>query len=271
MRIGSIVRKFLWHPLAKGDHDVDDPGSRIPLHRQLIDAKPLLRAGYLHWYQELLPAYHETAHLEGEIIELGCGPSFLEEFVPGLVKTDSVPNPYAHKIVDAMRMDYPDATLRAILAVGVLHHLPHPGRFLREAERCLKPGGRLVLVEPSHHYPAPGFPKALFSLLDHYEYFDDTVQSWENEGAGNMRGANLALTWLIFERDREIFARRYPSLRIRDLHYHSFLSHILAGGFSLRSVVPRSAISTLFALERALTPFMHRLGAMITVHLEKID
>jgi SAM-dependent methyltransferase len=144
--------------------------------------------------------------------------------------------------MDAMQMDYPDASLRAILAVGVVHHLPRPDRFLAEAQRCLKRGGRLALVEPSHHYPVPGFPKRLFKLLDHYEYFDDTVDEWDNDGAGNMRGANLALPWVIFERDRAKFADRFPSLTIRDVRYHSFLSHVLAGAFSLRSLVPQVAV-----------------------------
>ena len=269
MQIGSIARKLLWHPLAKGAHDVDDPNDRIPLHRQLINSKPLLRAGYLHWYEEILPAYRDTAHLQGPMVEIGCGPSFLEEFVPGLIKTDSVPNPFACRIIDAMQMDYPDSSLRAIYAIGVVHHLPHPDRFFAEAQRCLQPGGRLALVEPSRHYPMGGFPKRLFAVLDHYEYFDDTLESWDNDQAGNMRGANLALPWMIFERDRAKFQNRFPLLQIREMHYHSFLSHILAGGFSLRSVVPKPAIAPLFAFERALAPLMHKLGAMMTIHLEK--
>jgi SAM-dependent methyltransferase len=269
MGIGSIVHRILGHPLAQGVRDVDDPSCRIPVHRQLIQSKPLLREGYLHWYEELLPAYRETAHLRGEVVEVGCGPGFLEEFIPGLVKTDSVPNPFAHRIMDAMQMDYPDCSLRAICAVGVVHHLPHPDRFLAEAQRCLEPGGRLALVEPSNHYPVPGFPKRLFELLDHYEYFDASVESWDNEGAGNMRGANIALPWVIFERDRAKFDARFPSMKIRDIRYHSSLSHILAGGFSLRSFVPRPAIPSVFALERALSSFLPKLGAMMTIDVEK--
>lgn len=269
MQLGTVLKKVFGHPLAEVE-DVDDPLCRIPVHRRLIDAKPLLREGYVHWYEEILPAHRETAHLAGDIVEVGCGPGFLEEFIPGLIKTDSVPNPFASRIVDAMQMDFPDASLRAICAVGVVHHLPHPERFLAEAQRCLVPGGRLAIVEPSHHYPLPGFPKPLFRLLDHYEYFDDRVKDWDNDGAGNMRGANLALPWVIFERDRVEVERRFPRLAIRQVRYHSVVSHFLAGAFSLRSMVPRAAVPAVFAFERALNPYMGKLGAMMTVHVEKL-
>ena len=268
-QIASLFRRLLWHPLADQKGDVDEADCRIREHRQLIESKPLLRASYVEWYRELLPASTGTAHLPGDIVEVGCGPSFLEEFIPGLVKTDSVPNPFAHAIVDAMRMDFPDSSLRAICALGVVHHLPRPERFFEEAQRCLAPGGRLAIVEPSEQYPVPGFPKRLFALLDHYEYFDDSVERWENEGAGNMRGANLALPWVIFVRDRAKFDRRFPSLAIRQVRHHSPLSHFLAGGFSLRSAVPRQAIPSVFALEHALSRLAPGLGAMITVHIEK--
>ena len=103
MALAAVVRKILGHPLAEGVRDVDDPSCRIPVHRQLIESKALLYAGYLHWYAELLPAYRETAHLQGQVVEVGCGPGFLEEYIPELVKTDSVPNCFAHKIMDAMQ------------------------------------------------------------------------------------------------------------------------------------------------------------------------
>src|SRR5437870_869733 len=82
-------------PLAAGGYDVEDPSCRIAVHRHLLESKRLLREGYLHWYRELLPAHRETEHLSGDIVEVGCGPGFLEEFIPGLIKTDSVPNPFA--------------------------------------------------------------------------------------------------------------------------------------------------------------------------------
>ncbi len=44
-----------------------------------------------------------------------------------------------------------DGELDAALLVLVLHHLPDPGRALREAGRALRPGGRLLVVDMLPH------------------------------------------------------------------------------------------------------------------------
>ena len=268
--LGPLLKRLLGHPLDAAIRDVNDSATRIPAHRRLMEAKPLLREGYVQWYRELLPAYLETEGVPGEIVEIGCGPSFLDEFIPGLIKTDSVPNPFAHRTVDAMAMDFPDRSLRAIFVLGVVHHLPDPERFLREVDRCLATGGRVAMVEPSHRYPVAGFPSFLLRFLDHYEHRDGAVQGWTNPGALNMRGANLALPWVIFQRDRALFERRFPRLRLTRLRYHTAAHHFLAGGFALRFFVPKSAIPSVFAVERALSPVIHRLGAMMTIDLVKV-
>jgi SAM-dependent methyltransferase len=263
MSVGSMVTKIWTHPLMANVHDVDDAG-RLPIYRRIIQSKPLLREGYIRWYAGLIQAARETAGMSGDMVEIGCGPGFLEEFIPELVKTDSVPNPFAHKTMDAMQMEYPDASLRAIYAIGVLHHLPTPRRFLGEAARCLKPGGRMVLVEPSKNYP-----RRILKFLNHYEHFDDTVESWDNPLAANMTGANLALPWVIFIRDRLRFDSEFPSLRIKSIHYHDFIAHFLAGAMRFRNLVPRPVVPSVFAFERMLEPFMERLGTMMTVDVEK--
>ena len=84
-----------------------------------------------------------------------------------------------------------------------------------------------------------------------------------------MRGANLALPWVIFERDRLKFAHRFPSLRIKDVRYHSALTHVLAGAFSLRSMVPPPLVAPLFAFEKGITRLAPKLGAMMTIDVEK--
>ncbi len=49
-------------------------------------------------------------------------------------------------VADAQRMPFADATLRAIVFANVLHHLPN---VRSEARRCLEPGGKTAMIEPS--------------------------------------------------------------------------------------------------------------------------
>ena len=40
---------------------------------------------------------------------------------------------------------FADASLGGVLAILVLHHLPHPATFIAETQRCLRPGGHLLI------------------------------------------------------------------------------------------------------------------------------
>jgi SAM-dependent methyltransferase len=261
----SRLLKALWgHPLAK-DLDVDDPQS-IVLHHQIIQQKPLLKAAYLRWYREYFPAYQETKDLGGEVLELGSGSGFLEELIPELIKTDVVPTPLVPRAMNAMNLDFGDEELRAIFMTHVLHHVPSPAEFLEEAMRCLKPGGRLVMVEPSNGF----FQRFLAKWLDHFEHYDDTITEWKNKNTERMTDANMALSWVIFVRDQERFKKEFPRLHIRSIRYHTFLSYAITGGFTYRAFLPSITLPLLQTLEFLTTPFMPWLGTMMTIDLEKI-
>ncbi|WP_287155619.1 class I SAM-dependent methyltransferase [Candidatus Solincola tengchongensis] len=104
------------------------------------------------------------------ILETGCGlgNDGLELLRSGyrLVETDVSPGQLAearrlhhgegfedasfHLLADATRLPFADASFDGMLMVASLHHLPEPGKALREARRVLRPGGLLVLgTEPN--------------------------------------------------------------------------------------------------------------------------
>lgn len=263
-QLGTLIKKVWQHPLAK-EIDVDGADA-IEVHRRIFLVKPLLYRHFLKLYRECLPAVEETKHLSGEMIEIGSGAGFLEQVIPGLVKTDVSPNPYASRVVDAMKLDFGDESLRCIFLMGVLHHIPLPARFLKEAERCLVPGGRLVMVEPNNNL----LHRFLTRYLDHYEYFDDQIEDWVNGSSGRMTNANLALPWIIFFRDRARFEREFPLLKMNPVRYHTFLSYVVTGGMTYRAFLPSFVGPLIDGIEWLASPFMEKLGIAMTIDLVKV-
>jgi ubiquinone/menaquinone biosynthesis C-methylase UbiE len=59
---------------------------------------------------------------------------------------------------DAESLPFPDATFDVVYSWGVLHHTPDSDRAIAEAQRVLKPGGRLcVMLYARHSWVAYGF------------------------------------------------------------------------------------------------------------------
>ena len=57
----------------------------------------------------------------------------------------------------------------------------------------------------------------------HYEPFRPDARTWEFDSPGPLSGANGALPWIVFERDRTAFEREFPFLRVVSIHLHSKL------------------------------------------------
>lgn len=54
--------------------------------------------------------------------------------------------------MDAHELDFPDQTFDLIFGTAILHHLDL-ARAMREIHRVLRPGGKIVFVEPLRHNP----------------------------------------------------------------------------------------------------------------------
>nr|MBP9733826.1 hypothetical protein [Candidatus Omnitrophota bacterium] len=98
--VPNRLRRALVHPLVR-DCDVETAES-VETHRQMILAKPLLKKVYKKWYRELLPSVQATAHIDGPMVEIGCGAGFLDEVIPEVVRTDAVQHAYSDRQMDAL-------------------------------------------------------------------------------------------------------------------------------------------------------------------------
>jgi SAM-dependent methyltransferase len=226
--------------------DIDDP---LTTHRrkQLIIAKPFLRLIYEEWYRFLireLPAGKES------VLEIGAGPGFLKEFIPGLISSEIFACPNIDLVLDGHLLPFSEASLRAIVLTDVFHHLRSPGRVFEEAGRCIKRGGVLLMIEP---WVTP-WSSIVYRNL-HHEPFDPDTANWELPAGGPLSTANGALPWIIFQRDRKRFELEYPEWRIRVINPFMPFRYLLSGGVSLRSFMPAWSFSFWRQLEDFLSPW----------------
>ena len=133
--------------------------------------------------------------------------------------------------------------------IDVFHHIPDPRSFLKEVDRVLKSNGTLVMSEP---WNAP-WPRFIFQNF-HHEPFEPKGD-WAIINNGSLSGANGALPWIVFQRDRTIFEKEYPGLKIEAIKYHSAFRYLLSGGLTMKQLLP----SGLFGLCTKLDNLLGRL------------
>ncbi|MCD6561386.1 MAG: methyltransferase domain-containing protein [Deltaproteobacteria bacterium] len=83
-----------------------------------------------------------------------------------MIKTASHHNRKLHRpldllVGDGQRLPFKSGSLNIIISFFALHHMEHPEKLLMEADRVLKPDGRLLIIDFRRD-----MPKALFMLLD---------------------------------------------------------------------------------------------------------
>jgi len=259
MGIARVLRDLLAHPLTRG-MDIDSP-STTALRRRIIREKPLLREIYAEWYACLaasLPA------MPGAVLELGSGAGFLAEVVPGVITSEILFTTGVDLILDGLRLPFGDNSLRCIVMTDVLHHMPRVESFFREASRCLRPGGVVAMIEPW----VTAWSRLVYTRL-HHEPFDPEAAEWSFPPTGPLSGANGALPWLVFERDREKFRRAFPELEIVLIRPIMPFRYLLSGGVSLRGLTPARSAPAWRLVERLLAGANGKLAMFAHIVLRK--
>jgi SAM-dependent methyltransferase len=147
--------------------------------------------------------------------------------------------------------------------IDVLHHIKKPKVFFAEARRCLKSGGKIVMIEPANTL----WGRFIYKNF-HHEIFDTSAE-WEMDKTGPLSDANGAMAWIIFQRDRKLFESEFENLKIRSISFHTPFRYILSGGLTYRQLVPSFTYGFVNFLEICLHPFSKWLGMFETVVLEK--
>jgi len=251
---------ILKHPLTR-NLDIDDPGT-THLRRLIIRQKPFLRKIYEDWYSWIASSVPRGGE---KVLELGSGAGFLDEFIPGLVATEVFFCPFVRMVMDGCFMPFADNSLKAIVMVDVFHHIPDAEAFLMESLRCLRPGGKVLMVEPW----VTTWSTFVYSRL-HHEPFDPSAKSWSFPPSGPLSGANSALPWIVFERDRRLFESIYPQLAIECITVEKPFVYLLSGGVSLRSLMPYFSYEFWEKTEKLVRRWHHKLGMFAKIELTRV-
>ena len=252
----------LVHPLTRG-RDLDDPQTTL-LRRQIIKEKKFLWRIYYEWYQAIGAALPPG---KGPILELGSGPGFLKEVIPGLITSEVLYLPGVDVVLDGQQLPLRSQALRGIVMIDVLHHLPQPRRFLAEAARCIGPGGVIIMVEP---WVTP-WSRFIYRRF-HQEPFCPDATTWEFlSSIAHLAVPNGALPWIIFARDRSQFEREFPEWHIRKIGSNMPVRYLLSGGVSLVSLNAAWTFGLWQRLEKLLKPLMKHLAMFAQIELVRVD
>lgn len=258
--VAAILRRLLAHPLTASLH-VDDPAT-TELRKRIIAAKPFLKAIYDEWYELVAK---ELPAGEGLAVEFGSGGGYATRFIPGLVTSETFPSPGIQLVSSAQAMPFADGALRAIVMTNVLHHLPKVRLFFAEAKRCLRPGGKIVMIEP---WVTP-WSRLIYKRF-HEEPFEPDATDWEFAGNGPLSGANVALPWILFARDAKKFQGEFPDLRIEGVRPFLPFRYLISGGVGMRSLMPGFTHQAWAGLERLLEPHSGRMGMFALIVLRRV-
>jgi SAM-dependent methyltransferase len=242
------------------NNNLDDP-VRIDELRNRIASKPALKLLYEETYAKYAACLRRCP-AQGIALELGSGASFAKDTLPELVTSDVIGYGGIDRIVDATKMPFEAGSVRAIFMSNVFHHIPDAAAFLREAERCLMPGGRVLIVDQHVGLISSPILKAA-----HHEPFRPWSRSWTFETSGPLSGANGALAWIVFQRDRSKFEREFAGLHLERYAPHTPMRYWLSGGLRDWSLLPEWAFSGATRLDELLTRASRSLASFVDIEL----
>jgi len=256
-----MLKTWLAHPLTR-DLDIDDPRT-THLRLQIVQEKDFLRQIYQEWYRAIVAVLPPG---RDGVLELGAGGGFMRDFVPNLITSELFYCPNIRAVLDGSHLPFADKCLRGIVMTNVLHHMTQARLFFAEATRCVRPNGVVAMIEP---WVTP-WSRFVYARL-HHEPFEPEVSSWDLPAKGPLSGANDALPWIIFSRDRLNFEQEFPYWRIELIKPIMPFRYLISGGISLRSLAPGWSFGLWRLMESALDRWNDKLAMFAQIVLRRLD
>lgn len=189
------------------------------------------------------------------VVEIGAGAGLSKFFIHRelLITTEISPQPWIDLCANAMELPFQSEAIDVLIRVNVLHHLAAPIQFLSNAHRCLKDGGRILLLEP---HPSLLLLSAL-RLMRHEgwsfecDVFDPAASA--NDPADPWSGNN-AISYLLFG-EKRMFEQHMPGFEIVSDAFSECLMFPLSGGVTakIKTVeLPRSVLKLIERIDSLL-------------------
>jgi SAM-dependent methyltransferase len=255
----DAIKTLLLHPDV-GDLGIDDPET-TQRRRGIIQNNRFLWRIYDEWYRSIASCFPSGP---GAVLELGSGAGFLAQYVPGLIASEVFPCSGIQLVLDARRLPFSTGSLKAIAMVDVLHHIPDNHAFLKEAQRCVRSGGSIAMIEPW----TSTWSRPIYTHL-HHEPFDPDAKDWAFPAKGPLSGANVALPWIIFQRDRRAFEAEFGELEIREVRPFMPFRYVISGGVSMRQLMPEATFDLWRKVESWLCTWSPQWSMFALIHITR--
>lgn len=250
------LKKIIEHPLTK---DMDpDAAETTAMRSRIISEKLFLQQIYQKWYHQILQQIKNRE----SVLEIGSGGGFLKQILPAALCSEVFMIPKADIVLDAQYLPFKKNSIHHIVMLDVFHHIPNAEFFFTEAGRCIPSGGSIIMIEP---WMTP-WSRLIYRYL-HHEPVDMKAESWVLPEGGPLSAANSALPWIVFDRDIDVFYKKYPQWHVKQIIPHSPFVYLLSGGVSLRNMIPGYLFPFFEKAENILNVMIHQCAMFATIVL----
>lgn len=218
----------------------------------------------VYFYLKWMYAKIEKNLIGEKILEIGSGPGLSTKFINrnNVTLTDLLfwPNSNVQGNIDATSLPFVTNSFDSAFAVDTIHHISYPDKAIVELCRVVRPGGKIIIIEPY---------VSLLSFLI-YKFFHHESTTWNyripingktvsekaSDGEQSTLQALISNQLSVFEISYKV--RKDISLSVT---YFSPISFFATGGLSNPLSIPKNLIGFLIKIEQLLPQSILKLIA----------